>query len=168
MHQRIPNSLVIWYDSVTYKGDLAWQDELNAKNRYILNQICQEFTCNVGCWQKCGSDRIRSLLVTLSLTFCHLVSFRGWFNPVWSGYCSCHWICTFKRMLTLLFISLRGCHWNFKLPCNWTARKFFGFLYFPLFSNESSQGYAHNTPREVPGPWCFVIEMSIDPKFFMH
>ena len=41
MHQRIPNSLVIWYDSVTYKGDLAWQDELNAKNRYILNQICQ-------------------------------------------------------------------------------------------------------------------------------
>lgn len=51
MHQRIPNSLVIWYDSVTYKGDLAWQDELNAKNRYILNQICQEFTCNVGCWQ---------------------------------------------------------------------------------------------------------------------
>ena len=33
MHQRIPNSLVIWYDSVTYKGDLAWQDELNANNR---------------------------------------------------------------------------------------------------------------------------------------
>ena len=59
MHQRIPNSLVIWYDSVTYKGDLAWQDELNAKNRYILNHICQEFTCNVGCWQNVdptGSD----------------------------------------------------------------------------------------------------------------
>ena len=36
MHQRIPNSLVIWYDSVTYKGDLAWQNELNAKNRYII------------------------------------------------------------------------------------------------------------------------------------
>ena len=34
MHQRIPNSLVIWYDSITYKGDLAWQDELNPKNRY--------------------------------------------------------------------------------------------------------------------------------------
>ena len=33
MHERIPNSLVIWYDSVTYKGDLAWQNELNANNR---------------------------------------------------------------------------------------------------------------------------------------
>lgn len=43
IHQRIPNSLVIWYDSVTCEGDLAWQNELNAENRYILNQICQEF-----------------------------------------------------------------------------------------------------------------------------
>lgn len=33
MHERIPNSLVIWYDSVTYKGNLAWQNELNANNR---------------------------------------------------------------------------------------------------------------------------------------
>ena len=33
MHERIPNSLVIWYDSVTYKGDLVWQNELNTKNR---------------------------------------------------------------------------------------------------------------------------------------
>ena len=119
---------------------------------------------------KCGSDPIRLLLVTLSLTFCHLVSFRGWFNPVWSQYCWCHVICTFKRMLTLLFISssLWGCHWNFKLPCNWKARKFFGLLYFPLFSNESSQGYAYNTPGEFLGPWCLVTELSVDPKIIIQ
>lgn len=33
MHQRIPNSLVIWYDSVTCDGYVAYQNELNAKNR---------------------------------------------------------------------------------------------------------------------------------------
>ena len=33
MHGRVPHSLVIWYDSVTYKGDLKWQNELNANNR---------------------------------------------------------------------------------------------------------------------------------------
>ncbi|XP_022782024.1 cytosolic endo-beta-N-acetylglucosaminidase-like [Stylophora pistillata] len=37
MHQSIPNSLVIWYDSVTYKGDLSWQNELNAKNRVFFD-----------------------------------------------------------------------------------------------------------------------------------
>ena len=95
--------------------------------------------------------------------------FQGLIQSSLIRYCSCHLICTFKRMLTLLFISssLRLCHWNFKLPCNWTATKFFGFLHFPLFSNESNQGHAHNTPREVPGPWSLVTEVSIDPKFFM-
>ncbi|XP_031558651.1 cytosolic endo-beta-N-acetylglucosaminidase-like [Actinia tenebrosa] len=32
VHQRNPFGQVIWYDSVTYKGDLQWQNELNSMN----------------------------------------------------------------------------------------------------------------------------------------
>lgn len=31
-HQRIENSQVLWYDSVTVHGDLKWQDSLNENN----------------------------------------------------------------------------------------------------------------------------------------
>lgn len=33
MHRRKPGSLVIWYDSVTQKGELKWQNELNELNK---------------------------------------------------------------------------------------------------------------------------------------
>lgn len=32
-HRQLPGSSVLWYDSVTRKGDLKWQDELNEENR---------------------------------------------------------------------------------------------------------------------------------------
>lgn len=32
MHEKVPNSKVIWYDSVTRKGELKWQNELNELN----------------------------------------------------------------------------------------------------------------------------------------
>ena len=35
-HKHDPTSEVIWYDSVIDTGKLAWQDELNEKNRYEL------------------------------------------------------------------------------------------------------------------------------------
>lgn len=33
MHERVPGSLVLWYDSVTENGQLQWQNELNPSNR---------------------------------------------------------------------------------------------------------------------------------------
>jgi mannosyl-glycoprotein endo-beta-N-acetylglucosaminidase len=33
MHDRIPHSQVIWYDSITTNGELQWQNELNENNR---------------------------------------------------------------------------------------------------------------------------------------
>lgn len=38
VHERKPGSLVIWYDSVTETGALAWQNELNASNRLFCPQ----------------------------------------------------------------------------------------------------------------------------------
>nr|XP_006823731.1 PREDICTED: cytosolic endo-beta-N-acetylglucosaminidase-like [Saccoglossus kowalevskii] len=35
LHREIPNSKVIWYDSVIEDGSLKWQDQLNDKNRYL-------------------------------------------------------------------------------------------------------------------------------------
>lgn len=36
MHERVPGSLVLWYDSVTEDGELKWQNELNPSNRWSL------------------------------------------------------------------------------------------------------------------------------------
>lgn len=33
MHERVPSSLVLWYDSVIQSGELKWQNELNQSNR---------------------------------------------------------------------------------------------------------------------------------------
>lgn len=33
MHERVPGSLVVWYDSVIENGRLQWQNELNVSNR---------------------------------------------------------------------------------------------------------------------------------------
>ena len=32
MHSAVPRSKVIWYDSVTIKGQLKWQNQLNELN----------------------------------------------------------------------------------------------------------------------------------------
>jgi mannosyl-glycoprotein endo-beta-N-acetylglucosaminidase len=35
MHDKMPHSQVIWYDSVISTGELKWQNELNSKNRFV-------------------------------------------------------------------------------------------------------------------------------------
>ncbi|XP_013781671.2 cytosolic endo-beta-N-acetylglucosaminidase-like [Limulus polyphemus] len=45
MHHHDPNSLVIWYDSVTKTGELDWQNELNDKNR-IFFEACDGIYVN--------------------------------------------------------------------------------------------------------------------------
>ncbi|GAM20286.1 hypothetical protein SAMD00019534_034610 [Acytostelium subglobosum LB1] len=38
MHEEIPGSLMIWYDSVTTEGALKWQNELNVHNKAFFDQ----------------------------------------------------------------------------------------------------------------------------------
>ena len=42
MHQRIPNSLVIWYDSIISTGEVRWQNELNQHNQ-MFHEVCDGF-----------------------------------------------------------------------------------------------------------------------------
>lgn len=37
MHERVPGSLVLWYDSVVENGQLRWQNELNESNRWEVH-----------------------------------------------------------------------------------------------------------------------------------
>ena len=50
MHRRLPGSLVIWYDSVTKNGDLAWQDQLNDLNRGFFDAADGLFSNY--CWKE--------------------------------------------------------------------------------------------------------------------
>ncbi|XP_021732537.1 cytosolic endo-beta-N-acetylglucosaminidase 1-like [Chenopodium quinoa] len=50
MHMSKPGSLVIWYDSVTVHGDLAWQDQLNDKNKAFFD-LCDGIFVNYT-WKK--------------------------------------------------------------------------------------------------------------------
>ncbi|KAG7221978.1 hypothetical protein INR49_028261, partial [Caranx melampygus] len=45
MHERVPSSLVLWYDSVTENGQLNWQNELNQNNRVFFD-ACDGFFTN--------------------------------------------------------------------------------------------------------------------------
>ncbi|XP_077590987.1 cytosolic endo-beta-N-acetylglucosaminidase isoform X2 [Stigmatopora nigra] len=45
MHQQIPGSMVIWYDSVIENGELKWQNELNQSNRVFFD-ACDGFFTN--------------------------------------------------------------------------------------------------------------------------
>ncbi|KAF8118806.1 hypothetical protein N665_0002s0115 [Sinapis alba] len=45
MHSSVPGSLVIWYDSVTVEGSLAWQDQLNEMNKPFFD-ICDGIFMN--------------------------------------------------------------------------------------------------------------------------
>ncbi|XP_010749362.3 cytosolic endo-beta-N-acetylglucosaminidase isoform X1 [Larimichthys crocea] len=44
MHERMPGSLVLWYDSVIEKGHLQWQNELNESNRVFFDACDGIFT----------------------------------------------------------------------------------------------------------------------------
>ncbi|XP_076852493.1 cytosolic endo-beta-N-acetylglucosaminidase [Brachyhypopomus gauderio] len=44
MHERVPGSLVIWYDSVLDDGLLKWQNELNDRNRVFFDACDGIFT----------------------------------------------------------------------------------------------------------------------------
>ncbi|KAA0705574.1 Cytosolic endo-beta-N-acetylglucosaminidase [Triplophysa tibetana] len=44
MHERVPSSVVIWYDSVLKNGSLSWQNELNDKNRQFFDACDGIFT----------------------------------------------------------------------------------------------------------------------------
>ena len=39
MHEALPNSEVIWYDSVTINGELKWQNQLNEVGSSMSFQI---------------------------------------------------------------------------------------------------------------------------------
>nr|XP_020463999.1 cytosolic endo-beta-N-acetylglucosaminidase [Monopterus albus]XP_020464000.1 cytosolic endo-beta-N-acetylglucosaminidase [Monopterus albus] len=45
MHERVPGSLVLWYDSVIENGQLKWQNELNQSNRVFFDS-CDGFFTN--------------------------------------------------------------------------------------------------------------------------
>ncbi|XP_070778623.1 cytosolic endo-beta-N-acetylglucosaminidase [Enoplosus armatus] len=45
MHERVPGSLVLWYDSVIESGRLQWQNELNQSNRTFFD-ACDGFFAN--------------------------------------------------------------------------------------------------------------------------
>ncbi|XP_007575693.1 cytosolic endo-beta-N-acetylglucosaminidase [Poecilia formosa] len=45
MHERVPSSLILWYDSVIEDGKLKWQNELNQSNR-IFFDACDGFFTN--------------------------------------------------------------------------------------------------------------------------
>lgn len=45
LHQVLPGSLLIWYDSVIYNGDLSWQDQLNEKNEMFFD-VCDGIFTN--------------------------------------------------------------------------------------------------------------------------
>uniref|UniRef100_A0A8C1C5P3 Cytosolic endo-beta-N-acetylglucosaminidase n=2 Tax=Cyprinus carpio TaxID=7962 RepID=A0A8C1C5P3_CYPCA len=44
MHERVPGSVVIWYDSVLKNGSLSWQNELNDDNRMFFDACDGIFT----------------------------------------------------------------------------------------------------------------------------
>ncbi|MED6244560.1 hypothetical protein ATANTOWER_016256 [Ataeniobius toweri] len=45
MHERVPSSLILWYDSVIENGELTWQNELNQSNRVFFD-ACDGFFTN--------------------------------------------------------------------------------------------------------------------------
>ncbi|XP_031726930.1 cytosolic endo-beta-N-acetylglucosaminidase [Anarrhichthys ocellatus] len=45
LHERVPGSLVLWYDSVIENGKLTWQNELNQSNRMFFD-ACDGFFTN--------------------------------------------------------------------------------------------------------------------------
>ncbi|KAF0296327.1 Cytosolic endo-beta-N-acetylglucosaminidase [Amphibalanus amphitrite] len=52
MHEAVPHSRVIWYDSVTRDGELRWQDQLNELNECFF-RLCDGIFLNY-CWTPAG------------------------------------------------------------------------------------------------------------------
>ncbi|RCV18184.1 hypothetical protein SETIT_3G280100v2 [Setaria italica] len=50
MHAAVPGSLVIWYDAITVKGDLDWQNKLNKYNKPFFD-LCDGLFANYT-WKK--------------------------------------------------------------------------------------------------------------------
>ncbi|XP_075998984.1 cytosolic endo-beta-N-acetylglucosaminidase [Genypterus blacodes] len=58
MHERIPGSLVLWYDSVLESGKLNWQNEINNSNRLFFD-ACDGFFTNYN-WSEQHLERMRA------------------------------------------------------------------------------------------------------------
>ncbi|XP_058508855.1 cytosolic endo-beta-N-acetylglucosaminidase isoform X1 [Solea solea] len=57
MHERVPGSLVVWYDSVVENGQLNWQNELNQSNRLFFD-ACDGFFTNYN-WTEEHLERMK-------------------------------------------------------------------------------------------------------------
>ncbi|KAG1968327.1 cytosolic endo-beta-N-acetylglucosaminidase [Pimephales promelas] len=58
MHERVPGSVVIWYDSVLKNGTLNWQNELNDDNRMFFD-ACDGIFTNYN-WTEQSLERMKS------------------------------------------------------------------------------------------------------------
>ncbi|XP_051744430.1 cytosolic endo-beta-N-acetylglucosaminidase [Ctenopharyngodon idella] len=58
MHERVPGSVVIWYDSVLKNGSLNWQNELNDDNRMFFD-ACDGIFTNYN-WTEQSLERMKS------------------------------------------------------------------------------------------------------------
>ncbi|XP_056143724.1 cytosolic endo-beta-N-acetylglucosaminidase [Lampris incognitus] len=58
MHERVPGSMVLWYDSVLENGQLEWQNELNQANRVFFD-ACDGFFTNYN-WTEQSLERMRA------------------------------------------------------------------------------------------------------------
>ena len=54
VHEEIPHSQVLWYDSVTNTGELKWQDMLNEKNRWVAQWSSTEVDCSASVYETYG------------------------------------------------------------------------------------------------------------------
>uniref|UniRef100_A0A7N6B1N4 Cytosolic endo-beta-N-acetylglucosaminidase n=1 Tax=Anabas testudineus TaxID=64144 RepID=A0A7N6B1N4_ANATE len=57
MHERVPGSQVLWYDSVIENGQLKWQNELNQSNRMFFD-ACDGFFVNYN-WTETNLEWMR-------------------------------------------------------------------------------------------------------------
>ena len=66
MHEAVPNSEVIWYDSVTIYGELKWQNQLNEVGSSISFQIftLPRYKSKI---QNFGNSQLRLLPLTIEI-----------------------------------------------------------------------------------------------------
>lgn len=58
MHERVPGSMVLWYDSVLENGQLKWQNELNPSNRVFFS-ACDGIFTNYN-WTEQSLERMKA------------------------------------------------------------------------------------------------------------
>ncbi|KAL2101498.1 hypothetical protein ACEWY4_003259 [Coilia grayii] len=59
MHERVPGSVIVWYDSVLKDGSLKWQNELNNDNRVFFD-ACDGFFTNYN-WTEQSLEHMKTL-----------------------------------------------------------------------------------------------------------